>query len=496
MFRFDDAYTMFDVTPVDNQFILEYLPAARGDFVKVYLYGLMHCYHPQRDMTMERMAQELDMTEEEILFAYRHWEQFGLVQRTGDHPPAFRYVNLKELTLSNREVTVDMGWVAFKNAVAEAHGYDEKLEKKVFNCYEWIAEMHLTDAMMLQLVNHMVTTHGKRFRIKDARALCEQVAESKPRTAQDVEEILQRDTVVWQNCRKLLRSLGKRNREPSDHELSLYRHWVADWGFTPQAIEEASRETLKGEPNLQYLNGILQRMRKDHGDGMDEKQVAADIADSEARRAPVRDLLNALQLGDIKVSEGLVREYEELRDMYPPEIILLAAEVCCRGGRKGDLEDVHDLLAAWQTRGLRTTDEVQAFVKQVNAQNAFIRQLNRLWEIRGNVKKGDRSLLEKWRDEWGFSDDMIVGCAALADGADKPMAYLNGILRECRQQNITTPEEAVVRHREWKTDADRRRSEKRGKVVSEQQYTQREYEENSDLPDWMKKRWKEMTGGA
>lgn len=46
MFGFDDQSMMFDVTPVENQFILEYMLSAQGDYVKVYLYGLMHCYHP------------------------------------------------------------------------------------------------------------------------------------------------------------------------------------------------------------------------------------------------------------------------------------------------------------------------------------------------------------------------------------------------------------------------------------------------------------------
>ena len=45
MFGFDEQYAMFDVTPLDNQFILEYLPAAKGDDLRVYLYGLMMCYH-------------------------------------------------------------------------------------------------------------------------------------------------------------------------------------------------------------------------------------------------------------------------------------------------------------------------------------------------------------------------------------------------------------------------------------------------------------------
>ena len=75
MFGFDERYAVFDVTPVDNQFILEYLPAAKGDYVKVYLYGLTQCCHPQADMDMTSLSRELGMTEEEVQSAYRYWEQ-------------------------------------------------------------------------------------------------------------------------------------------------------------------------------------------------------------------------------------------------------------------------------------------------------------------------------------------------------------------------------------------------------------------------------------
>ncbi len=65
MFGFEDRFAMFDVTPLENQFILEYMPDAKGDYVKVYLYGLMQCYHPQKDMSLTKMAHELNVTEDE-----------------------------------------------------------------------------------------------------------------------------------------------------------------------------------------------------------------------------------------------------------------------------------------------------------------------------------------------------------------------------------------------------------------------------------------------
>ena len=38
---FQDAYALFDCTPLENLFIQEYMLRAPGDHVKVYLYGFL-----------------------------------------------------------------------------------------------------------------------------------------------------------------------------------------------------------------------------------------------------------------------------------------------------------------------------------------------------------------------------------------------------------------------------------------------------------------------
>ena len=83
---FDDSVAGFDVTPVENMFISEYMLRAPGDCVKVYLYGLMLCYHNQERMSLTGMARDLDLTEEDVERAFRYWARCGLVRQVGDHP--------------------------------------------------------------------------------------------------------------------------------------------------------------------------------------------------------------------------------------------------------------------------------------------------------------------------------------------------------------------------------------------------------------------------
>ena len=50
-----------DVTPIENMFLLEYLPTAPEEFLRVYLYARMLCLHPELGSDLSGMAKALHM---------------------------------------------------------------------------------------------------------------------------------------------------------------------------------------------------------------------------------------------------------------------------------------------------------------------------------------------------------------------------------------------------------------------------------------------------
>ena len=192
-FAFDDKYTMFDVTPVENQFILEHLPGARGDYVKVYLYGLLHCYHPREDLTPESMSHDLNIPVEDIMAAFRYWERHGAVRRISDRPPAWQYVSFKEQTTSVTDI--DPEYAAFCQALEDA--FDGK---RVFRgsemaaIYEWKeGDLQLPTEVILMLLSHMMRCKGKNFKISDAEKKALILAEEDARTEEKAAAVLARD---------------------------------------------------------------------------------------------------------------------------------------------------------------------------------------------------------------------------------------------------------------------------------------------------------------
>ncbi len=496
MFGFDDQYPMFDVTPVDNQFILEYLPTASGDAVRVYLYGLMQCYHPQTTMTTEQMARELHLTEDEILSAYRFWERKGLVRRIADHPPVFRYVAMKQLSMMGGAVPVDEAYDSFATALYGVFGNDRRLHGgETSRCYEWVEELHLPQEVVICLVRHMVALHGKGVSIKSMEKLATQLAEEKVTTVEEAEAVLSRDKHVWEGSKAVLKRMGKR-RAPSEDEQSLYRTWLLDWHFSAEDILAACAETTKGEPTFAYLGGILNRLYQQRATSGKTTKVEEAFAAEKEAVAPLKALLNVMKLRKVTINEGTLAVYDEMRALYPDAIILMAGQECARHGLT--LEDVLKTLENWKRNGLTTPEDVRAYMQRINDQNAY---LQTLYDIVGSTAKpnaADRRLMQRWQEDWGFDGVFIAQCAAWCVGKDKPLGYLDKLLEIYHGKGIRTIEAAQAEREAFaQQQSAKPAAPARGpRVVGEQQYTQREYTHTDDAIDAMMKKWQEENGHA
>ncbi len=474
------------MTPVDNQFILEYLPNATGDAVRVYLYGLMQCYHPQQAMTLEQMARELSLTEETVLTAYRHWERKGLVRRIQDNPPVFRYVSIKQLTMTGGAVPLDQEYEAFAAAVYGLFGNDRRLHgAEMSRCYEWVEELHLPAEAVLYLIREMIAQHGRNVAIKTIEKRAALLAEEGVQSVEDAEAVLTRDKAVWEGSRAVIRRFGKR-RSPSEDEMNMYRTWHVEYGFSPADILAACAETTKGEPNFAYLDGIIRRLYNEKKTANVEAVLRREQEDD----APLKALLKVMKLQNLTINEGTRAVYADMRALYPDSIILMAGRECAKRG--ADFEGVMTTLKNWKHNGLESAADVTGYMRRVDDQNDFLRMLYDTLGVRVRPNAADRRLTQKWQEAYGYDAGFITQCAAWAAGKDKPMVYLDRVLGSLHEQGVTTVEEAVRAHaahqqsQPAKPDAP---ALPRVKTVEHQQYTQREYVHSDDAMDAMMKDW-------
>lgn len=239
MFSFDEQAALFDVTPLPNQFILNYLPEASGDAVRVYLFGLVACYHHEAISDLQQMARELNMTEDDIRAAYRYWERKGLVQRVADNPPQYRYQNIYQVMMTGAQAQIDPAYEQFAEAIYGVFDNDRRLHgKDVSQCYEWVEQMRLPPDVVIAMMRHMVQKHGKNVSMKKAEQMAMRLADEKVQTVEEAQEISGAIRPFGAAARRCWRSWACAATRPSRNRRCTASGW---WTGSSRRMQSCAR---------------------------------------------------------------------------------------------------------------------------------------------------------------------------------------------------------------------------------------------------------------
>ena len=441
---FDEGAAIFEATPVDNMFITEYMLRAPGDYVKVYLYALMLCAHPSERMSDASMARDLDMEEEEVAKAFRYWAKCGLARQTGDNPRTWVLRTAKQAAMSRLKSPEEQLYHReYTEEIRRILG-DRPLSPGDYQTiFSWTDVLELPEEVVLMLLQTEMKQSGGRVSIRIADKRAAEWARSGIRTVEDVERVVLLGREREQQLRRLLSRLGQR-RAPSDDEKEMYRKWLDDWKFTPEAVQEACRETTKGTPTMAYLDGILKRQ---HLSGRHEAaELEEGMSEEKRRRDFARRVFAGLGRTGLTPSDEDLAMIGAWRETgASEELILLAVSTAHRRAGGGSLEDVGGVLDRWRTKGLTTAEAVQSETERVRALNAVLRGLYEAAGLEKRPSAADREQLSAWR-ALGHSDELILLAAGYAKKRPSPMAAMERILTDWRRAGITEPEAARQEH--------------------------------------------------
>ncbi len=479
LFDADRAGVLWDSVALPNAFIIEYMPTAPENYVKVYLYGLMYTRYAcaAEGLTVAGLAKELGMEESEILAAFQYWERARLVTRTQDKPPSFTYLNVQQAMMGRQAAPVDEKYMEFAQALYAVFGDRRKLHGgETQLCYEWVEQLGLPGEVVLMLVQHLASTRGVNFSFKAAQKMALELVERHIVTIDDAEQFFARSQAAWDGTRKVLRRMSK-YRPPTVDEIDLYLKWTQEWGFQPKAIEVACAEMTGGDPSFKYLDSILRGI---HGrSGRTETsavQLEKQLNREREEGADIREVIQAAGL-KIGVNHPAVREsYQKMVTMIDHDAVVLAAREISRSKKNQSLQKLEELVEKWHQKGIQSADDVKNYLALVKKQNAFLTKLFTVMGSEFSPSPADRELLSKWRQEWAFSDAVLTEVAGYSRGKSSPMAFMNKVLESFHTQGIATVEDAQKAHDRHAQDYQPAPRAKRGKTVIEQQYNQREYD--------------------
>ena len=440
--RFSDTFALFDCTPVENLFIQEYMLRAPGDCVKVYLYGLMQCYHPTQNMSIEVMAKDLGMEVDVVRRAFEYWERERLVTCVGDNPRTYAYANLKQMQLTVSDPTNDLyTYKEFNQVLERLFEKKRKLyEQDYRRIYDWIEILALPQEVVLQLIGFMIDAYGVRFSFDAADKVAQEWAGAGVRTLEEAEEMTRSSKELRRGLLRVLRKLGQR-RNPSQVEEEYYEKWTQRWGMSVEAILEACNETIKGtNPSMGYLDAILMRQWQQGNVSKVDMEKSREREREQADR--VGTVLAALgRYG--KPTQEDVRTVESWLEMGFEHAVIVRAAAGVHAKGSTSMEAVEHRLAQWHELGLHTGEALEMYLDEVRMDNRALAPVFAACSIDRRIVRADREMLRRWRDEWKLPEKLWVLAAQYARGSRSPMQVIDKILSDWFAKGIR--DEAAAR---------------------------------------------------
>lgn len=428
-FSFSREAASFDVTPIENDFLMELMPDAPEAALRVYLYARMLCLHPEIG-ELKDMAKALRMDEDQILDAFRYWEQQGLVEQLSDRPVRFEMRSMRERKAAPNPGDMDTYRYAALHAALNQLGMD-KLEKRHYvKAAEWMESWGLDEEAIAEIVKYERRLPGGQtpdpvFKRADARV--RDWAERGVRTLEDVRRAIAFEDQVYDMASEVLRQLNIR-RGVTKNELDCARRWIEEWHLTLDDVLKACAETTKSrEPSIAYLDAIL------------KKQVEKG---PDVYFGAVKSALRELNAPNPTPTPEQLKAYAAFLERgFEPETVRLAAAQCARRNRNR-FEDLEWMLNSWDEEKVHTRAEAERYIRELQRKSEEIGALLKAAGLSRRPNRVDLEYYEGWAPK--YSAELLKCAAELSQRAKEPVKYMDKLLSNWAQAGITTAEAACA----------------------------------------------------
>jgi len=452
---FSDTYHIFDVTPVENLFIQEFMLKAPGDFVKVYIYGLSQCYRQESsENSIEAFSRALELDKDTVKDALRYWERQGIlgIFKDENNNIYVKYYNIKDV-LYNKNLNTEKTLYRYRdfNQNLQAIFKNRILTPQEYlRVYDWIEILHLPMEVVLMMAQFYISKKGNRISINYLDKIAQIWAKEGINTLQKAEEYIARYESCYQDTVAVLKYLGI-HRSPSKAELELYKKWVEQWGFSLNAILQACKETTKIQsPNMGYVDKILEKY---HKLGL---STAEEIRQYNSSQENINNAIKEVLFYLGQKGTAPTPEHQALYIKWNQSwkldhsVILLACKQCVRYKSSNSIEKVDLILSQWMEHGFRTLEDIKSYIKHKKDMDNEIRAiLERAGESR-DVTASDRQAYKRWTEEWNMPFELILLAAEYSSMAENKLPFMNKILFNWHENGITTIQQAKEDHERHK----------------------------------------------
>lgn len=430
-------FSYISSTDVENQFICQYLPIASGNSVKVYLYGLFLCKNNQFPQTLSDIAKAVDLTEQEVLDSFNFWEDFGLVNVHSTNPLSVQFLPIRELNQTKPRKIKAEKYADFTKAVQSIIS-SRMIGTNEYSEYFTIMETYsIKPEAMIMIVKYCADLKGKDIGYKYISKVAKDFGNRGLITPEKIEKELASYVLKTAELQSIFHALSLK-RAPEIEDINFYKKWTSDLSFEFPNIVYAAKQVKKG--GMEKLDALLMQLysmkcfsKEEMGEYFAKKQAVYQLA---------IDINRALSVYQ-EVIDTVIDTYTNkwLSYGYTGETLLFIASYCFKNS-KNSLAQMDELIEVLRNRGFIDLSSVADYFNDLKKTDDFINKLLLIVGISRRATPWDRENLTTWKS-WNFTEEMIVEAAKLASGKGSPIAYMNGILSNWKNNNVFTPENII-----------------------------------------------------
>lgn len=422
------------VTCLDNKFVLNYVPDAPDKCVAVYLLGLVISDSKGADNSCETIAQKLGISEEEVLAAFRYWQELGLVHITFDNPPQVIYLAVRDSANALKKIKPSK-YAKFSREIQSViegrmispNEYDEYytfLESSTFQPEALVAVAKYCVALRGNDINYRYILTVARNQLRKGATTLAVVCDNL-NNQQKYDDDLK---LVFQAL-KIRRSFDYSDRE-------MYEKWTREFNFSLDVVvavakKAKSMEKLDSTLSEYYKKGALSLAEIE---GYEKEKEHLTALAKEINRTIGVYYQNVSVVVDEYLVTWISRGYDD-------ETLLAIAKYCFRSGIR-TLAGLASVLDKLYANGVTSVAALENYFEDVAQKDRQIKTVLENAGIERNVTNNDRTLFKTWTTKWNMPFDVICFAAKKAVGTSVPTAYINRLLSVYKQKGVVTVEQA------------------------------------------------------
>lgn len=414
---------------LDTVFVLEYMPIAPENYTKVYLMGL--AFSNAEDNELKEIAAFLNMGEKEVLNIFSYWQQMGLVTVAED-PPSVEYRPVTPI--SQRNPNYDPAKYESFNKQLHRMITDREILPAEYREYYAVMElMGVEIEAMLTIIGYCIQKKGpkaRQFILSTAKNLAAHGA----RTYDSVQEQLMKMELEDPALKAVLKAL-KLPSEPNDQDLQYFIKWKK-LGFSQSTVIGVAKHVTKG--GIAVLDKLLNQY---HEKGLlSLNEIEEYKQNRDARYALAKSVANMFGI--------YLDSYDQVAELYispwlamgfSAEALKEIAKYCFRLSKRS-LEKMGREVKKFHKEGRIAIESLR--LRENLSDEERIDDILQNLGLSRDATPSERGDYKKWVYEWKMPFDLIDYACELSKDKTNQWAYMKKVLKNWREKNIATVEEA------------------------------------------------------